>query len=176
LLTANRFDQIKKRIDDWQGGEPIWQNAVSELFDMLKELADEIDRLRMPAQAGGRGHLKPVILDAQGQAVVPPPLAHQFAAERREQYDSDRFDAIMNPDDIDRWRVFCLRWGLAPPPGGWKNREAITNVIHAVRLGVRRVPHLEKHISAMHLKAKGIGLPPGVTLAGGDLHGTESDS
>lgn len=174
-LTANRFDEIKKFTTALHGKKiaDIPDADIAKMGVMLAELAAELERMRQPAQVAGRGHVKPVVLDAQGNAVAPPPLSQQFAVERREQYDEDRFDAIKDPTDTDKWRVFCLRWGLAPPPGGWENREAITNVIHAIRIGVRGVPHLEKHKSAMHLRAKGIALPPGVTLIDGVLRGTE---
>lgn len=174
MLTANRFDEIKTAVRAYQAKPHSITYTVQQVFGMLVDLAAEMDRMRQPAQAAGRGHIKPVVLDAQGNAVAPPPLAHQFAAERREQYDNDRLEAISDPDDIDKWRVFSLRWGLSPPPGGWENRAVITDVIHSVRLTVLRVPHLEKHKSAVYLRGKGIALPQGVTLIDGELRGTES--
>lgn len=178
LLTANRFDEIKKRIEtlrrrkDQSGIYAVTElfNMLKELFNMLKELAAEVERLRTP-KVWGRGHIRPVIIDAQD--VVLLPLAHQFAAERREQYNADRFESIIDPSGTDKWRVFCLRWGLAPPPGGWENTEAITNVIHEVRLGVKAIPYVGKHLSAVYLNARGIQLPQGVRLQGGMLSGVE---
>lgn len=176
MLTPDRYKEIGAVVKSWQTKRECKYDAASAVLDMLVDLAAEVDRLRTPSQGPqGSGHLKPVILDAKGQPVVPPPLAHQFAAERRQQYDDDRFDAIMHPEDPNRWRVFSLRWGLAPPPGGWENTDAISNVVHSVRLGVKRVPYVDKHFSAVTLLSRGIALPQGITLRNGVLSGVESD-
>jgi len=174
MLTANRFDEIKKFTAGLHGTKvaDLKLEAIAGMAVMLAELCAEIERLRTPAPAVGRGHLKPVVLDAQGKPVAPPPLHHQFAAERREQYDADRLEALLD-GKADAWRVFSLRWGLSPPPGGWENTEAIYNVIQAVRLGVKGVPYLTKLMAAQHLVAKGIRLPQGVTLTNGELRGVE---
>jgi hypothetical protein len=82
--------------------------------------------------------------------------------------------AVMSLDP-DQWRIFSLRWGLAPPPGGWENTEAIVNVMHAVRVGVRSVPYLEKHFSAVYLTSKGIHLPKPLRLENGVLVGHDTD-
>lgn len=178
MLTANRFDEIKKAVQRFRQYAGAYEEETVQAFGMLGELADEIDRLRTPAQAAGRGHVKPVVLDAQGKPVLPKPIAQQFAAERRAQYEADRLEAITMTREnagtlVERWRVFALRWGLAPPPGGWGNEEAITNVIHAVRLGVKAVSYVEKHFSAVYLTSRGIALPPGVKLVGGVLTGVD---
>lgn len=180
MLSANQFDRVKKSIDEWkqmQVGD-LTLKEIGAMLVMLDQCAQEIDRLRQPAQAAGRGHLKPVILDAQGQAVAPLPLTHQFAAERREQYELDRLDAItINRDThpaagiVDRWRVFALRWGLAPPPGGWDSVDQITNVVHAIRLGVVQVPYIDKHFSAVYLTSRNIPLPRPAVLKDGILTG-----
>lgn len=146
---------------------------VGAMLMMLDQCAQEIDRLRAVPEVGGRGHLKPVILDARGQAIPPPPIAHQLAAERREQYDRDRFEAVQMPVSLDRWRVFALRWGLPPPPGGWDSGEQITNVIHAIRLGIKQTSYVEKHFSAVYLTSRGITLPQPAKLVGGVLSGVD---
>lgn len=178
MLTANRFDEIKTFTASLHGTKvaDLALSDVAKMAVMLAELAAEIERLRTPAQTNQRSHLKPVVLDAQGKPVAPPPLHQQFAAERREQYDADRFEAIMalqTADPVGPWKRFSLRWGLAPPPGGWDNFEAIFNVIHSVRIVVKDVPYVEKHWSASYLTSKGIKLPPGVTLINGELRGVE---
>lgn len=175
MLTANRFDEIKTFTADLHGTKiaELSVGKIAEMATMLAELAVEVDRMRTPAQAQGRGHLKPVILDGQGNAIAPPPISQQLAVERRAQYDSDRFDAIMAIPDIDPWRVFSLRWGLSPPPGGWDDHDTILRVIHSVRIGVKNVPLFQKTISASWLYAHGIALPPGVTLSQGVLSGVD---
>ncbi len=175
MLTANRIDEIKKftvglhgkKLDTGSLGD------IGKMATMLAELAAEIERLRTPAQATGRGHLKPVILDAKGQAIAPPPISQQLAVERREQYEQDRFAALMAVPDLAEWRLFSLRWGLAPPPGGWEDKDMQLRVIHAVRLGVKEVPLFQKTISASWIKSQGFQLPPGVTLINGELNGVE---
>ena len=114
-----------------------------------------------------------VVLDANGAPVLPKPLSQQFEAERREQYILDRHEALMSLDPA-KWRVFALRWGMAPPPqdqGGWDNHELIVDTMHTVRLVVASIPYEAQHISAMHLTAKGAKLPPGVYIEDGVLHG-----
>jgi hypothetical protein len=114
-----------------------------------------------------------VVLDASGKPVLPAPLASQFEAERREQYVLDRHEAIMSLDPA-MWRTFALRWGMAPPPdaeGGWTNHELIIDTMHTIRIVVESIPYEAKHISAMHLLAKGRPLPPGVYIEDGVLHG-----
>lgn len=174
MLTANRFDQIKASIRSWKA-LPLAELKLSEavigqILQAAVDLSDEIDRLRNIPQVGGKSHVKPVMLDAQGQPIAPPPIAHQFAAERREQYALDRHEALIALN-AGAWRVFALRWGLAPPPGGWEQIEQIMNVMHAVRLGVESIPYLEKHVSAVYLTSRGIALPPGLTLIDGELRG-----
>lgn len=180
MLTANRFDQIKKFTKTLHGRSisTIPDKDIRDMAIMLAELAAEVERLMTPVKGpgGNRSHVRPVVLDARGQPVLPPPVSHQLAADRREQYDIDRFEAIMSPNDLSVWIRFSLRWGLTPPPGGWENEDAILQVIHGVRLGVRAVPHLEKHYSATYLTSRGHKLPPGVTLVNGVLSGTVSDS
>jgi hypothetical protein len=180
MLTANRFDQIKTFVKSLHGKSisKIPDQHVREMAIMLAELAAEVERLLTPARGpgGNRSNIRPVVLDARGQPVLPPPVSHQLAADRREQYDIDRFEAIMHPNDLTHWIKFSLRWGLTPPPGGWENEDAMLHVIHGVRLGIRAVPHLEKHFSATWLTSRGHRLPQGVTLVNGVLSGTVSDS
>lgn len=175
MLTANRFDEIKKFTVSLHGTQvtDLSLGDISKMAVMLAELCAEIERLRRVPEIGGRGHIKPVILDAQGQAVVPPPIAHQLVVERREQYDIDRFEAIMAIPDLAPWRLFSLRWGLAPPPGGWEDTATILNVIHAVRLGIKEVPLFQKTISASWITSNQRQLPPGVRLVNGSLTGVE---
>lgn len=174
MLTANRFDEIKKFTAALHGTKvaDLPHTDVAKMATMLAELASELERMRQPAPTHQRSHLKPVVLDAQGKPVVPPPLSQQFAAERREQYDADRLEALIDGKPA-AWRVFSLRWGLTPPPGGWENEEAIYNVIQAVRLSVKAIPYLTKLIAAQHLVAHGHRLPQGVTLSNGELRGVE---
>lgn len=141
----------------------------------LAELKDFMERTAPlpPTPIRKKSGPRPVVLDAQGNAVMPPPIVQQFEGERRDQYALDRHMAVMSLDP-DQWRIFSLRWGLTPPPGGWDNHEAITNVMHAVRLTVRSVPYIEKHVSAVHLTSKGIKLPPPLTLVGGVLYGHDT--
>ena len=175
MLTANRFDEIKKFTAGLHGTKvaDLPQEDVAKMAVMLAELAAELERMKQPAQAQGRGHIKPVVLDAQGKPVLPPPIAQQIAVERREQYDADRLEAVLSVGDLSVWKRFSLRWGLSPPPGGWQNTEAQLNVIHAVRLGIKAVPLFEKQVSANVLVARGVKLPPGVTLINGELRGVE---
>ena len=175
LLSIERLKEIGAVVKAWQrtrGLDPA--PSKPELLDMLTDLASELDRLRQPAATPhAKGHLRPVLLDQQGQAITPPPISQQLAVERRAQFDADRFEAIQVPVDLDRWRVFCLRWGMAPPPGGWDSFDKITNVVHSIRLGVKRVPYIDKHFSAVYLTSKGIALPQGVKLIAGILSGVE---
>lgn len=176
-LTANRFDEIKTFTAGLHGTKvaDIAVGDIAKMAVMLAELAAEIERLRTPAQVGGRGHIKPVILDAKGQAIAPPPISQQLVIERREQFDADRYEAIMAIPNMLPWRLFSLRWGLAPPPGGWEDVESQLRVIHAVRLGIKQVPLLQKSASASWIKSRGFALPPGVTLVDGVLRGVENE-
>lgn len=170
-MTPLRLDQIKKAAADTRYEEegPV----CLDLLGMLQEVILELERVRSIPQTGGRGHLKPVILDAKGEAIAPPPISDQLALERRIQYALDRYDACMELT-VEAWRVFSLRWGLTPPPGGWANETLIINTIHAVRIGLDDIPYIDKHKSAMHLTANGIRLPPGVYIKDGVLHGVKS--
>ena len=172
MLTANRFDEIKTATKNYDLSHVTALDlaGLGDIFTMLKECVAEIERARAVPIVGGRDHVKPVIFDAKGQAIAPPPISQQLAAERREQYAADRHEALMSLD-LAIWRVFCLRWGIAPPPAGWGAEDQITNVMHMIRLGVATIPHFEKHKSALVLKARGIALPPGVKLEGGVLTG-----
>lgn len=114
-----------------------------------------------------------VVLDAQGQPVLPAPFSVQFEGERREQWALDRHECLMSLDPA-HYRVFALRWGMAPPPpqfGGWDNHELIIDTMHSMRLVVDSIPYQAKHISAMHLLAKGRTLPPGLSVRDGVLYG-----
>jgi hypothetical protein len=178
LLTANRYDQIKVAVRLYQTDPQVAlvDVTINEALDMLVDLAKDFDRMRQVVQlqgGGGRGHLKPVVLDSQGEPVVPPPISQQLAVERRMQYDADRFEAVMAIPDLEPWRVFSLRWGLAPPPGGWTDTSTILRLIHTVRLGIKAVPYIDKHFSAVTLSSQGIKLPPGVALINGTLTGVE---
>lgn len=175
MLSVARLKEIGDVVKTWQRERSHEVTmSIPKALDMLVELAGELDRLRKPGELPtARGHLRPVLLDQQGQAITPPPVAQQLAVDRRAQYDLDRFEAIQVPVNLDAWRVFCLRWGMAPPPGGWDAIEQITNVIHSIRLGVKRVPYIDKHFSAVYLTSKGIKLPQGVTLVNGILGGVE---
>jgi hypothetical protein len=176
LLATNRYSAIKDNIKRWAAMTvgAISLSDVGMMLTHLQELAAEIDRRdnipRVKTNAGPR----PVILDAKGAPVLPNPLVQQFEGQRRDQYALDRHMAVMSLDP-DQWRIFSLRWGLTPPPGGWENTEAIVNVMHAVRLVVKSVPYIDKHFSAVHMKANGIALPPGMWIEGGVLHGHDTD-
>jgi hypothetical protein len=175
MLTANRFDHIKKMVRVFKAskGVRLSDTNIENALTMLEECVLEIDRMRGVPTIAGRGHVRPVVLDGEGRPVPPPPIEQQLAVERREQYDADRYEAVMAAPDIGPWRVFSLRWGLAPPPGGWENDAVILNVIHAVRLSLKQVPYIDKHFSAVHLTSNGIGLPHGVTLVNGELRGVK---
>lgn len=178
MLTANRFDEIKKFADSMPGTQiaDLSLGNITKLAVYLKETTDEIDRLRSVPQIKPGGHVKPLILDpATGKPLVGPPLAQQFAGERREQYQLDRAEALQrDPTGLDpnKWRIFALRWGLSPPPGGWEiNRELIINMMHRLRVELDSLDPLERHVSAMHCKSNGIALPHGYELKDGQLHG-----
>jgi hypothetical protein len=174
-LNLARFDQIKKQTNDLDRSHvrDLDLAGIGEIFEMLQECITELEVRFKPTPVRTSGP-RAVVLDAQGKPVLPPPMVVQFEGERRDQYALDRHMAVMSLDP-EQWRVFSLRWGLTPPPGGWENVEAITNVMHAVRLGVRSVPYLDKHFSAVHLTSRGIKLPPGMQLVGGVLHGHDTD-
>lgn len=173
-MTANRFDEIKKATKDYEMSHVTALDlaGLGDIFAMLTECVAELERISAVPVVGGRDHVKRVIFDGQGNAIAPPPIAVQLATERREQYAIDRHEVLMALD-IKAWRVFSLRWGLAPPPGGWDSEEQIMNVMHAVRLSVASIPYIEKHKSAVHLHAKGIALPRGVRFENGALRGVE---
>jgi hypothetical protein len=172
MLEANRFDTIKKQIAE-AAATKVTDLSIAKIVDLvtsLKILAAEIDRIRsVPQVSGGRSHIKPVVLGADGKPVAPPPLSQQFAAERREQFAFDRYDVLMSLDPAE-WRVFALRWGLSPPPGGWDNHEAILGVMHGLRVALGRpLSLLDRHVSATYMTSRGIALPQGVTLKDGEL-------
>lgn len=174
-MNLQRFDQIKTKTAEFENAklEVVSMKMMGDIFVLLQECVAELEVRFNPVPIKRTGP-KPVILDAQGKPVLPPPMVVQFEGERRDQYALDRHMAVMSLDP-DQWRIFSLRWGLTPPPGGWENTEAITNVMHAVRLGVRSVPYLDKHFSAVHLTSRGIALPPGLRLQGGVLIGHDTD-
>lgn len=174
-LNLSRFDQIKQSIKGWSRlplGEVSGQ-VLGNMMNALHEMVDELEVRFNPPPIKRTGP-KAVVLDAQGKPILPPPMVQQFEGERRDQYALDRHMAVMSMDP-DQWRIFSLRWGLTPPPGGWGNVEAITNVMHAVRLGVRSVPYLDKHLSAVYLSSRGIKLPPGMRIENGQLLGHDTD-
>lgn len=168
-------DQARKAWDELlnRGDRTSPEEYPEMCLITFPELRDFMSRVVQPAPLRTTGP-KAVILDPQGKPVLPPPMVVQFEGQRRDQYALDRHMAVMSLDP-DQWRIFSLRWGLTPPPGGWENVEAITNVMHAVRLGVRSVPYLDKHFSAVHLTSRGIALPPGLRLQGGVLIGHDTD-
>lgn len=178
MLTIERYEEIKRLNRLHQNGDQhrvgVKDVPLLTALNMIGDLVVEVERLRTPAQGpGGRGHLRPVILDAKGEAVPPPPIGHQLGVERREQYAEDRFEAIMAIPDMEPWRKFSLRWGLNPPPGGWEDHEIQLVVIHKVRLGTKAVPYWEKVESARWLHKRSIKLPPGITFDGITLTGVE---
>lgn len=174
LITANRFDEIKTFAKELHG-TPVTDICLADIGKMLvaiDELSAELDRIRsVPTIRNSGGHVKPLVLGPDGAPVMGPPLAQQFAAERRQQYDEDRVEALSdeNPDP-KKWRTFALRWGLAPPPGGWDNTNLIIITMHRLRMEVDAVPYILKHASAVTLKANGIALPHGYRLQDGELH------
>lgn len=172
-MNPLRFDQIKKATDDYNKSHvtDLDLAGLGDIFAMLQECVAELEQRFKPTPARTSGP-RPVILDGQGKPVLPPPIVQQFEGERRNQYALDRHVALMTLDP-DQWRVFSLRWGLTPPPGGWGNHEAILNVMHAVRVNVKSIPYLDKHMSAVYLTSKGIKLPPGVAIVNGTLTGVE---
>lgn len=176
MLTTNRYDKIKTQLKRWETTtiEAVPLADIGIMICYLQELTTEIDRRdNIPRVKTGAGP-RPVILDAKGAPILPNPLVQQFEGQRRDQYALDRHMAVMSMDP-DQWRVFSLRWGLTPPPGGWENTEAIVNVMHAVRLGTRSVPYIDKHFSAVFLTSRGIKLPHGMWIADGVLHGHDTD-
>jgi hypothetical protein len=166
--VSRAWNELKAKTDRGECANPDHSIITrDELFEFMKRTAPAVT----PARTTGP---RAVVLDANGAPILPAPLTQQFEGERRNQYALDRHMAVMALDP-DQWRVFSLRWGLTPPPGGWENAEAITNVMHAVRLGVRSVPYFEKHLSAVFLSSKGIKLPPPMRLLDGVLVGHDTD-
>lgn len=167
-LAKTAWNELKAKTDRAECANPDHSIITKdELFEYMRRAAPQVT----PARTSGP---RAVVLDAQGQPILPAPMAAQFEGERRNQYALDRHMAVMSLDP-DQWRVFALRWGLAPPPGGWDNHEAITNVMHAVRLGVRSVPYIDKHFSAVYLTGRGIALPRPMRLENGVLVGHDTD-
>lgn len=174
-MNLARFDQIKRSINAWHMMplSEVSGQVLGNMMNAMNEMVAELE-LRFNPPPIKRTGPRPVMLDAQGKPILPPPMVQQFEGERRDQYALDRHMAVMSLDP-DQWRVFSLRWGLVPPPGGWENTEAILNVMHAVRLGVRSVPYVEKHFSAVHLTSRGVKLPTGMRLENGVLVGHDTD-
>lgn len=170
MLTANQFDKIKHKIQYLENTTvaKLTMGEIGEMLTMLKDLSAEIDRSRNVPQIGGKSHVKPLLLGADGKPVLGLPLVQQFAAERREQYAKDRHVALTLMT-VDAWRVYALRWGLTPPPGGWEDETTIINMMHRLRLDVVTIPYIEKHKSAVHCTSNGIALPLGVELVNGEL-------
>lgn len=171
MLTANRFDQIKHKIQYLENTTvaKLTMGEIGEMLTMLKDLSAEIDRTRsVPNVRPGGSHVKPLLLGSDGKPVLGAPLVQQFAADRREQYAKDRHVAL-SLMTAEQWKIFSLRWGLTPPPGGWEDEVTIINMMHRLRLDVVTIPYLEKHKSAIHCTSNGIALPQGVTLENGEL-------
>ena len=172
-MTTNDPKTISKLLRAMAASEDAKTHQHDVILNVAADFVDELDRVRNIPQTGNRGHLKPVILDAKGEAIAPPPISHQLQLDRKVQYALDRFDCMMSLD-TDQFRIFSLRWGLVPPPGGWENRELIINTMHTIRVGLPEIPYMEKHKSAMHMVANNLKLPPGIYFEDGELKGVQN--
>lgn len=90
---------------------------------------------------------------------------------RANQYLKDRAE-VLNSMNIDDWIVFSLRWGLAPPPAGFEDRETLLGLMHKVRLSLPQSNDIQKLSSAHYLVSHRIKLPGTFKLEGGVLTGS----
>jgi hypothetical protein len=95
--------------------------------------------------------------------------------ERKRQFDADLIEAVKTID-LQKWRVFVLRWSEAlhvgeAPPGGWENEELILPIIHSARVARDDFTLMERVKSASWLISHGRPLPNGLRLENGELVG-----
>lgn len=110
----------------------------------------------------------------QGEQLSREMLLHAegFRQERGIQYHADRIEALKSLD-LKVWRVFALRWNLAPPfPGGWDAERTLYAVMHKTRLSLPAFfTEEERTISAQWCFDNVVDLPEGLTFVDGKLSG-----
>jgi len=97
--------------------------------------------------------------------------AEKLRNMRAAQYIKDR-NEVLNTMDIEGWIVFCLRWGIAPPPNGFEDRETMLGLMHKIRLSLPHSNDIQKLSSAHWLVTHHIRLPGTFKLENGVLTGS----
>lgn len=105
-------------------------------------------------------------------AGMPMPSAAVAALKqmRANQFIKDR-TAVLASMDVDEWIVFCLRWGIAPPPQGFEDREQLLGLMHMSRMQLVQTDDISRLASAHWLQSRGIRLPGTYKLRDGLLTG-----
>jgi hypothetical protein len=96
---------------------------------------------------------------------------HAYREARTAQYVKDRDEVITNMDP-EAWVVFCLRWGMQPPPKGFGDHEVILCVLHKIRMSLPnngRFSNEQLVESALYLTAHNVKLPGSYQLQDGVL-------
>jgi hypothetical protein len=97
-------------------------------------------------------------------------FAEAFKIQRLAQFKEDRVQALRAFDDLQVWRVFSLRWNLAPPfPYGFNNPIAPLAVIHRLRCIGEEFDDTEKLVRAEWLIANNYAAAGGISIVDGKV-------
>lgn len=111
------------------------------------------------------------MVGSEGVSIINAEQAEKLKAMRAAQFMKDRLE-VLKTMDVASWVVFCLRWGLAPPPGGFEDSETLLAVMHKVRLSLPQSNSIQKLSSAHWLVTHNIRLPGTFKLENGVLTGS----
>ena len=113
----------------------------------------------------GEGASQPTVTTITGEQ------AEKLKQLRAAQYIKDRNDVLVTMS-IQDWVVFCLRWGIAPPPNGFEDTETLLGLMHKIRLSLPQSNDIQKLSSAHYLSTHNIRLPGTFVLRDGVLTGS----
>jgi len=110
------------------------------------------------------------VLGKVARVAMPSELVSKLTMMRAEQNIKDR-TAALNIMSVELWIMFCLRWGVPPPPQGFDDHEQLLGVMHMLRMHLPQHDDLQKLTSAHWLVSRGIKLPGTYRLRDGALTG-----
>lgn len=101
-------------------------------------------------------------------------VALDYEAQRKAQFEADQLEMVRSLDPLE-FKKLKLRWGMAPPPGGWNDTATIMKAIHMQRIVMKALEMDERMKSVRFILAAGLKLPPQVLLQGDAMTGKLAD-